>query len=75
MQPRKRERIPRIPKLRRADVSRDEFNKVIDLLNERANLLKEHEAWIERLRRDLEIQLKRIAELQFDLDQLKKAGA
>jgi hypothetical protein len=31
--------IPRIPKSRRFDVARDEFNHVIDLLNERGEIL------------------------------------
>ena len=52
-----RRRLPRIPKARRFDVSRDEFNRVIDLLNQRAEIVDE-------MRRDLDIQFKRIAQLQ-----------
>ena len=63
--------IPRIPKSRRFDVSRDEFNRVIDLLNTRGEILQEYRSSLDQMRRDLDIQLKRIAQLQIELDQIK----
>jgi hypothetical protein len=64
--------IPRIPKSRRFDVSRDEFNHVIDLLNKRGEILQEYRLSLDQMRRDLDIQFKRIAQLQLELDELKK---
>jgi hypothetical protein len=64
--------IPRIPKSRRFDVSRDEFNRVIDLLNKRGEILQEYRTSLDEMRRDLDVQFKRIAQLQFELDQVKK---
>jgi hypothetical protein len=64
--------IPRIPKSRRFDVSRNEFNHVIDLLNKRGEILQEYRLSLDQMRRDLDIQFKRIAQLQFELDQVKK---
>ena len=49
-------RLPRIPKARRFDVTRQEFNHVIDLLNKRGEVVDE-------MRRELDIQFKRIAQL------------
>ena len=64
--------IPRISKSRRFDVSRGEFNHVIDLLNERGKILQEYRMSLDQMRRDLDIQFKRIAQLQLELDQIKK---
>jgi hypothetical protein len=58
-------RFPRIPKSRRVDVTRAEFDRVIDLLNERGEI-------IEKMRRDLETQFTRIAQLQVEVDLLKR---
>jgi hypothetical protein len=58
-------KLPRIPKGRRVDVRRDEFNNVIDLLNKRGELIDE-------MRRDLDVQFKRIADLQAQGDRIKK---
>jgi len=66
-------RIPRIPKSRRFDVTRAEYNRVIDLLNERGGILNDYRARLEQIRRDLDIQFKRIAELQVEIDRLKKS--
>ena len=63
--------IPRIPKSRRFDVSRDEFNRVIDLLNTRGEILQEYRSSLDQMRRDLDIQFKRIAQLQLELDQIR----
>ena len=66
--------IPRIPKARRYDVSRNEFNHVIDLLNQRGEILQEYRVSLDQMRRDLDIQFKRIAQLQLELDQVKKGS-
>ena len=58
-------RLPRIPKPRHLEVKREEFDHVIDLLNERGE-------FVDRMRLDLDIQFKRIAELQQELDALKR---
>ena len=47
------------------DVRRDEFNHLIDLLNQRGET-------VNAILRDQEIQLKRIAQLQAELDALKR---
>jgi len=65
--------IPRIPKSRRFDVSRSEFNRVIDLLNQRGDILQEYRVSLDQMRLDLDIQFKRIAQLQLELDQAKKS--
>jgi len=64
MPPSKR-RVRRIPKDRRVTVRREEFNQLVDLLNERGELLNE-------LMREQRIQFKRIAQLQADVDHLKR---
>jgi hypothetical protein len=58
-------RPPLIPEARRLEVKREEFDRVIDLLNERGEV-------VDRMRRDLDIQFKRIAELQQEIDALKR---
>jgi len=67
--------IPRIPKFRRFDVSRNEFNHVIDLLNKRGEILQEYRLSLDQMRRDLDIQFQRIAQLQVELDQVKKGSS
>jgi len=62
----RRQRIPRIPKGRRIDVRREEFNQLVDLLNERGKILN-------GLIHEQQIQLQRIAQLQVELDRLKAA--
>ena len=64
----RRRRVPRIPKGRRVDVRREEFNQLIDLLNERGKVLN-------LLIQEQHIQLQRIAQLQAELDRLKAALA
>ena len=58
---------------------RAEFDRVIDILNERGEILKEyrlvlddHRSSLEQMRRDLDIQFKRIAQLQGQLDLIKR---
>ncbi len=59
-------RLPRIPKSRRLDVTREEFDHVIDLLNQRGEV-------VDQMRRELDVQFKRIAQLQLELDEIKKS--
>src|SRR3954469_16153218 len=64
-----------VPKSRRVDVTRAEFDRVIDLLNERGaitNAIREH---VERNTRELDVQFTRLAQIQVDLDSLKRAFA
>jgi hypothetical protein len=65
-----RKRLKRIPKTKRTDVTRGEFNALVDRLNERARVLDEaHMAILS----NLEIQFKRIAEIQAELDVIRTA--
>ena len=56
-------RVPRVGKLQRVDVTRDEFNRVIEMLNERAEI-------INHIRRELELQFRRTAQIQAPLDRV-----
>jgi hypothetical protein len=57
-------KVKAIAKGRRVDISRAEFNGLIDLLNERAETLN-------ALLRNQDIQFQRIAQLQAEVDLLK----
>jgi len=70
---RRSKRIPRIPKARQIDVSRGEFNRVIEMLNQRGKILEEYGDALTAIRRDLDVQFRRIAQLQAELDQIKRA--
>ena len=68
---RRRTKLPGLPKrLRlassRIDITRAEFNAVLAVLEERG-------AFIECLRHDLDVQFTRIAQLQAELDQIRRA--
>jgi hypothetical protein len=58
-------RVPRIRKGRQVDVRREEFNELVDLLNERGKLLND-------LIQEQRIQLQRIAQLQAQIDRLQQ---
>jgi hypothetical protein len=58
--------FPRIPRTVGESVSREEFNRVIDLLNERGEILND-------LRHNQDVQFRRIAQLQAELDAIKRA--
>ena len=81
MPPRKRATPKRIPKARqlrrsrlsRRDVTRGEYNHIIDVLNERNVILNGLRAAIDELRRVADVQFKRIAQIQADLDDVKRA--
>jgi hypothetical protein len=64
--PRRVRPFPRIPVASRFDVTRAEFNRVIDLLNERGEILND-------LRHNQDVQFRRLAQLQADVDLLKRA--
>jgi hypothetical protein len=67
-----RKRLKRIPKLQRTDVTRGEFNALVDRLNERSQIIDDaHMAIL----KNLEIQFKRIAEIQAELDKIRSAWA
>ena len=72
---RKRRKFTRIPKARRADVSRGEFNRVVEIVNRHTSLHEDRAERIAALHRDLEIQFKRIAQLQQELDDVKRMVA
>jgi hypothetical protein len=63
-----RRRVTRIPKGRRTDVRREELNELIDLLNKRGEILNQ-------LIQEQHIQFQRIAQIQVELDALKRALA
>jgi len=54
--------------MQRIDVTRAEFNRVIDLLNERGQILND-------LRHNQDVQFRRIAQLQAELDRLACVGS
>jgi hypothetical protein len=64
----RRRKFQRIPKARRVAVRRKEFDHLIDLLNERADLLN-------RILEDQQIQFQRIAQIQAQLDLMQQALA
>jgi hypothetical protein len=57
--------LKRLPKGHRMDVRRDEFNRLIDLLNERGET-------VNAILRNQEIQFQRIAQIQVEIDLLKR---
>jgi hypothetical protein len=59
-------KVRRIPKGKRRDVTRAEYNALVDLLNERGPV-------IAKLRQDLDTQFKRIAQMQVQLDEVRTA--
>lgn len=73
--------LPRIPKahrlsgspLSRKDVTRGEYNRIIDTLNERAIMLNEFRSAINALQQASEVQFKRIAQIQAQVDRLNRA--
>ena len=60
-----RRKVRRIPKGRQTDVRREEFNRLIDMLNERGELFS-------RIMQDQQIQFQRIAQIQAELDLVKQ---
>jgi hypothetical protein len=71
-------RIPKARTLRRSslqrvDVTRAEYNDIIDILNERNRILNALREAIDRLERADDVQFARTAQLQADLDLIKRA--
>ena len=71
--------LPRVPKTRRSVVTRTDYDRVIDILNERGEILAayrvaldEYRARLEQIDREQDTQLKRIAQLQADVDRLRQ---
>jgi hypothetical protein len=71
--------LPRISKTRRSAVTRTDYDRVVDMLNERGEILAayraaldEHRAHLEQIDREQDTQLKRIAQLQADVDRLRR---
>jgi hypothetical protein len=65
-----RKRLRRIPKSKRRDVTRGEFNALVDRLNERSQMIDDaHTAIL----KNLEIQFQRIATIQAELDSIRNA--
>ncbi len=62
---RARSRVKKISARSRIDVTRTEFNRVIELLNARGTMLAD-------LAHNQDIQFKRIAQLQADVDALRR---
>jgi len=50
----------------RVDVTRQEYNEIVDILNTRGEIM-------EGLRRELETQFKRMAQIQSELDEVRRA--
>jgi hypothetical protein len=55
------------------DVTRAEFNRIIDILNERNVILNALREGRERLEHASEVQFHRIAQIQAELDEIKRA--
>ena len=56
----------RLSAAKKRDVTRQEYNKVIDILNQREDI-------IDGFRRELETQFKRMAQIQSELDEVRQA--
>jgi len=65
-------KIRSVPKSRRVDVTRAEFDHVIDLLNERGHIVNELREQVETNAHNNDVQFTRIAQIQADLDQIKR---
>jgi hypothetical protein len=70
---------PRVPRVRASGkalslVTRREFKQVVNTLSRRASIIDEHAAMLTQIHRDLDIQFKRIAQMQQELEELKKTA-
>jgi hypothetical protein len=59
-------KLPRIPKAKRRGVTRAEYNGLVELLNERGQM-------IASINKTLDLQFQRIAQLQAELDHIRMA--
>lgn len=64
--------VPR-PASSRIDVTRAEFNRIIDVLNQRNVILNALREGQERLEHAMDVQFHRIAQIQAELDDIKRA--
>lgn len=64
--PRKPRALTRIPAKQRLEVRREEFDRLVEIINVRADL-------IDKVRHDLDIQFKRMAQMQSELDEVQRA--
>jgi hypothetical protein len=58
--------VKRNPTKRRVDVRREEFDRLAETFNQRGDI-------INALRHDLDIQFKRMAQIQSELDEIQRA--
>jgi uncharacterized protein involved in exopolysaccharide biosynthesis len=70
--PKRSRKIAKTPRLRssplrRTDVTRAEYNNVLEMLNQREEAIND-------LRRELEVQFKRMAQMQSELDELRRGS-
>jgi hypothetical protein len=63
----------RLKRLSRVDVTRAEYNAIIDVLNERNVILNALRQAIQRLEQSDEVQLHRTGQIQMELDLVKRA--
>lgn len=68
----KARRVARSP-LNRVDVTRAEYNRIIDILNERNQILNALRDAVKGLEHVSDIQFKRIAQVQADVDRMVQA--
>ena len=59
-------KIRRIPKTRRTSVTRDEYNALIEMLNDRGEAIAD-------IQKTLAVQFQRMAQMQAELDELRAA--
>jgi Arc/MetJ family transcription regulator len=59
----------------RIDVTRAEYNRIIGILNDRKAMLNALREALARIEAASEVQFKRIAQLQAELDEVKRAWA
>lgn len=77
-QRRSSQRIPKAKPIRRSpehriDVTRAEYNRIIDILNERNVILNALRAGLAEVQATCDVQFKRIAQMQAEIDALKRA--
>lgn len=62
---RKLPKVRRLSALTRKDVTRQEYNQLVDIINRRGAIL-------DTMQRELETQFKRIAQIQSELDEVRR---
>jgi hypothetical protein len=72
--PRKRRRrLTPIPKAKRRDVTRGEYNGLIETLNERGRIIDEIHHSLQTINKNLDLQFRRMAQMQAELDGIRAA--